>query len=247
MGHTPLTVLLALGYVNDSSLWTSWQIRKIGGYACAGNVSLPPQVSNPNMHHSTCMTHVSWRMLGSLISGFLWSWWWGNVPGIPDACATRNFTYLVRGPWCEQFEQSRLFPLNMDHPLQWCYIRIRRQNYEHPVCLFNRLLSYQQLSTGFMCRGISRWTNVPAKVASSAENVFMKQSRTCNILHAESWELCMPPLLPIVYMCSYAVAGYFFFQIFIFLLTITIFDFICSIFQRLIPWESSKIFDRLIP
>ena len=23
-----------------------------------------------------------------------------NVPGIPGACATRNFTYLVRGPWC---------------------------------------------------------------------------------------------------------------------------------------------------
>ena len=23
----------------------------------------------------------------------------GNVPGIPGACATRNFTYLVRGPW----------------------------------------------------------------------------------------------------------------------------------------------------
>ena len=22
-----------------------------------------------------------------------------NVPGIPGACATRNFTYLVRGPW----------------------------------------------------------------------------------------------------------------------------------------------------
>ena len=23
----------------------------------------------------------------------------GNVPGIPGACATRDFTYLVRGPW----------------------------------------------------------------------------------------------------------------------------------------------------
>ena len=25
--------------------------------------------------------------------------WRGNVPGIPGACATRNFTYLVRGPY----------------------------------------------------------------------------------------------------------------------------------------------------
>ena len=23
-----------------------------------------------------------------------------NVPGIPGTCATRNFAYLVRGPWC---------------------------------------------------------------------------------------------------------------------------------------------------
>ena len=28
----------------------------------------------------------------------------GNVPGIPGACATRNFTYLVRGPWKQHFE-----------------------------------------------------------------------------------------------------------------------------------------------
>ena len=26
-----------------------------------------------------------------------------NVPGIPDACATRNFTYLARGPWEDSF------------------------------------------------------------------------------------------------------------------------------------------------
>ena len=25
-----------------------------------------------------------------------------NVPGIPSACATRNFTYVVRGPWCSK-------------------------------------------------------------------------------------------------------------------------------------------------
>ena len=29
-----------------------------------------------------------------------------NVSGIPGACATRNFTYLVRGPWAvEQMER----------------------------------------------------------------------------------------------------------------------------------------------
>ena len=25
--------------------------------------------------------------------------WWGNVPGIPGACANYNFTYLARSPW----------------------------------------------------------------------------------------------------------------------------------------------------
>ena len=50
-------------------------------------------VSDPGMHHGTCVTHVPWCMSGSLILGF-----GENVPAIPVACATRNFTYLARGP-----------------------------------------------------------------------------------------------------------------------------------------------------
>ena len=38
----------------------------------------PPQVSDPDMHHGTCVTHVPWCMPGLLTSGFLWSWWRGN-------------------------------------------------------------------------------------------------------------------------------------------------------------------------
>ena len=53
-----------------------------------------PLVCDPGMHHGTCMTHVPWCMSGSLTCGGR-----ENVPGIPDACATRNFTYLARGPW----------------------------------------------------------------------------------------------------------------------------------------------------
>ena len=40
--------------------------------------SPPPQVSNPNMHHGTCVTHVPWCMMGSLINVFLWYRWWGK-------------------------------------------------------------------------------------------------------------------------------------------------------------------------
>ena len=57
------------------------QIRKIAGCACAenaGNVFPPPRVSDPDMHHGTCVTHVPWCMPGSLTIGFLWSRWWGK-------------------------------------------------------------------------------------------------------------------------------------------------------------------------
>ena len=43
-----------------------------------GTFSPPPQVSDPDMHHDTCVTHVPRCMPGSLISGFLWSWWRGK-------------------------------------------------------------------------------------------------------------------------------------------------------------------------
>ena len=41
-----------------------------------------PPVSNPGMHHGTCVTHVPWCMSGSLTLGG-----GENVPGIPSACA----------------------------------------------------------------------------------------------------------------------------------------------------------------
>ena len=64
-----------------------------------GIYSPPPRVRDPDIYHGTCAMHVSWFMSGSLSSGFLWIRWQENVPGISGACATRNFTYLGRGPW----------------------------------------------------------------------------------------------------------------------------------------------------
>ena len=71
--------------------WASYQIRKIAGCACAGNAGnvFPRRrfqrkllVSDPGMHHGTCVTHVPWCMSGSLTCGD-----GENVPGIPRACA----------------------------------------------------------------------------------------------------------------------------------------------------------------
>ena len=47
-------------------------------------------VNDSDMHHGTCVTHVSWCMSGSL-----------NRDGgesVPGVCATRKFTYLAKGP-----------------------------------------------------------------------------------------------------------------------------------------------------
>ena len=43
-----------------------------------GTFSSPPWVSDPDMHHGTCVTHVPWCMPRLLTSGFLWSRWWGK-------------------------------------------------------------------------------------------------------------------------------------------------------------------------
>ena len=50
-----------------------------------------PLDSDPGMHHCTCVAHVPWCMSGSLTRGGV-----ENVRGIPGACETRNFTFLVK-------------------------------------------------------------------------------------------------------------------------------------------------------
>ena len=82
--------------------WASYQIRKLVGAHAPGTFSRrikrKPRVSNPDMRHGTCVTQMPWCMPWSLTRGFLLIRGEGDVPGIPGACATRNFTYLVRGP-----------------------------------------------------------------------------------------------------------------------------------------------------
>ena len=84
--------------LNDQ--WASYQIRKIAGCACArnaGNVfpcrqfQRKPLVSDPGMHHSTCVPHVPWCMSGSLTCG--------DGGKRSRRMRTRNFAYLARGPW----------------------------------------------------------------------------------------------------------------------------------------------------
>ena len=62
--HGPLTIYVKLRVVHAPGM--------------PGTFSPPLQVSDPNMHHGTCVTHVPWCKLGSLMSSFLWSQWWGK-------------------------------------------------------------------------------------------------------------------------------------------------------------------------
>ena len=68
-----------------------------------GTFSRLLRVSDPDMHHGMCVMHVPGCMQGSLTCGFLWSRWRGKRFQHTGACATHNFTYLVRGSYGKYF------------------------------------------------------------------------------------------------------------------------------------------------
>ena len=53
-----------------------------------------PLVSDPGMHHGTCVTHVPWCMSGSLTRGG-----GGNVPGDSRRMRNPQSYVFIRGPW----------------------------------------------------------------------------------------------------------------------------------------------------
>ena len=75
------------------------KLRVVHALGMPRTFSLPLWVSNPNMHHGTCVMHVPCCMLGSLTSGFLWSQWQGKRSRHSRRMRNHNFTYLVRGPY----------------------------------------------------------------------------------------------------------------------------------------------------
>ena len=60
-----------------------------------GTFSPPPRVSDLDMQHGTCVTHVPWCMPGSLTIGFLWSHWRGKRSR--QSRRMRNPKYYVSG------------------------------------------------------------------------------------------------------------------------------------------------------
>ena len=70
-----ITPIITWMYQRTNAAWTFYQIRKLLGCVCAGNVG---DVFDPDMHHGTCVTHVPWYMPRSITSSFLWSRWRGK-------------------------------------------------------------------------------------------------------------------------------------------------------------------------
>ena len=64
-----------------------------------GTFSPPPLFSDPDKHHGTCVTHGMPGCRDRWLAVFFEVGGGKNVPGIPGACATLDFAYLVRGPW----------------------------------------------------------------------------------------------------------------------------------------------------
>ena len=79
-------------------LWASCQIRKIAGYAGAENAgNVFPATTGKRSQHVSQHVHDARALMNAGIA--TWRFPLKSVAGnIPGACATHNFTYLVRGP-----------------------------------------------------------------------------------------------------------------------------------------------------
>ena len=68
----PRCMICAAGHHLKEGAWASCQIAGAPAWGMPGTFSPSPQVSDLDMHHGTCVTHVPWCMPGSLTIGFLW-------------------------------------------------------------------------------------------------------------------------------------------------------------------------------
>ena len=87
-----------MSLVDGVSTWASYQIRTIAGCACARNAGncfprhrlqrMRCRHASRHVRHARAVMHV----------GMADPRWWGRRSRHSGACATRNFTYLARGP-----------------------------------------------------------------------------------------------------------------------------------------------------
>ena len=87
-----------------------------------GTFSLPPRVSDPDIHHGTCVTYVLWCIPWSLTSGFFWIRWrrkrsqYSRRKHNPQFCVSGKrpmgprWRHLVSRNWVDFRSGSGMFP-----------------------------------------------------------------------------------------------------------------------------------------
>ena len=84
----------------------------------------PPRVSDPDMYHGKCVTHVPWCMPESLTGGFLWRWWWGKRSRHSRRMRNPQFYVSGKRPMASlnhtEFQWKEFCSTSLIHP-QWSY------------------------------------------------------------------------------------------------------------------------------
>ena len=97
--------------------WTSYaKLRAAHAPGMPGTFSPPPWVSDPDMHHGTCVTHVPWCMPGSLTSGLLWSQWRGKR----SRYSWRNSQFYVSG----KKSMREWWAMGLQCYALWCHLTL---------------------------------------------------------------------------------------------------------------------------
>ena len=95
-----------------------------------GTFSPPPWVSDPDMHHGTCVTHVPWCMPVPLTGGFVWSWWRGKRSRHPRRMRNQQFYISGKRPMALTIYASSglysipTFPFLEINGLRNCFVQI---------------------------------------------------------------------------------------------------------------------------
>ena len=122
-----------------------------------GTFSPPSRVSNPDMHHGKCVTHVPWCMSGSLISGFLWSQSRGK---------RSRHSRRMRNPQVCVSGKRPMALLTWRHKSQWNFAL------NAPVSASEGLRSYQKINRNMIYTLYSHTKNSRCRMSSSAKPLF---------------------------------------------------------------------------
>ena len=126
--------------------------------------SPPPRVSDSDIHHGTCATHVPWCMPGSLTRGLLWNWWRGN--SFRHSRRMRKPRFYVSG--------RRTMWRRPNASLSWCHSLVHSSSLQLVVC--NSHNTDRLVSVLFLC--LSSWLYTRVYCMSS-----ICTSKTISLLH----------------------------------------------------------------